>query len=212
MSSENNLGSSYLAALKQSAPANSAAAAPPARTENRIDDIGPVSSSSSPSEKRRSPRYKCQGSANLREIRTGVATWATFTDISFHGCYVEASSTFSVGAQLSITLDINGFRLETKAEVRIAYPGLGMGVAFSNMLEPDRQRLRDLLTSLSRPSANLIQRIGVNTSAALQPENSSLPPDPALALREIINFFEQRQILSREEFHRILRKVRKSGT
>jgi len=181
------------------------------RDENPTGGIEPVSAVSGAAEKRRSPRYKCQGSAHLREIRTGFATWATFTDVSLHGCYVEAASTFSVGAQLSITIEVNGFRVETKAEVRITYPSLGMGVAFSNMQEPEQQHLRDLLASLSRPSAILIQRIGVSTSAALQ-SDSSFPPDPALAMREIANFFEQRQMLSRDEFHRILRKLQKSGT
>jgi len=32
----------------------------------------------------------------LREITSSVATWATFTDISLHGCYVEAMFTFPV--------------------------------------------------------------------------------------------------------------------
>jgi hypothetical protein len=38
-------------------------------------------------EKRRSPRYKCEGSAEMRELSCDVHTWATVTDISRHGCY-----------------------------------------------------------------------------------------------------------------------------
>jgi hypothetical protein len=73
-------------------------------------------------EKRRSPRYKCEGSAELREEGCDVRTWSTFTDISLNGCYVEAQATHPAGTQLHMKLDANGIRLETKGKVRVSYP------------------------------------------------------------------------------------------
>jgi hypothetical protein len=49
-------------------------------------------------EKRRSPRYKCEGSAEICEDGRAVRTWATFSDISLHGCYVEAQATYPAGS------------------------------------------------------------------------------------------------------------------
>ncbi|MGA7169425.1 MAG: PilZ domain-containing protein [Candidatus Sulfotelmatobacter sp.] len=158
MSEENNAGAAYLAALKRSTP--QAAGAAPARApvsppENRATDNISPGRENPIVEKRRSPRYRCQGSAHLREISSGVATWATFTDISMHGCYVEAMSTFRVGARLRLTLEVNGFRVESGAEVRVVYPNLGMGISFTTMPDSDRERLCELLRSLSRPSVIL---------------------------------------------------------
>jgi len=218
MSDENNAGAAYLASLKQSAP--QAAGAAPGRApdfgsprENRTGGAVPVDTASSTKvERRRSPRYRCQGSAHLRDARTGVATWATFTDISLHGCYVEAMSTFREGAPLALTIEANGYRVESKGEVRIVYPNLGMGICFTTMSDPDRERLRELLRSLSRPSV-IMSPVVAPTSYPMAPQSNSLSPvsNPAAALKAVTQFFEERHILSREEFHRILRKSQGAG-
>ena len=102
------------------------------------------------SEKRRSPRYQCEGSVQIREEGCDVHTWASFTDISLHGCYVEAQATYPVGTILHMKLDANGERVETKGSVRVSYPYLGMGIAFTEMSDRNRLRLRALLATISR--------------------------------------------------------------
>jgi hypothetical protein len=202
MSDDTSSGASYLSALKQSASPTVAAAAlapdPAHPAETRPE-----------AEKRRSPRYRCQGSAHLREISSGVATWATFTDISMHGCYVEATSTYRLGASLALTIEINNFRVETNGEVRVAYPGLGMGIFFHEMSGESRARLRELLRSLSRPSAIVGQGTPAQNASVLPME--VMPPisNARAAIQAMINFFEGRQLLTREEFLRILRKSQK---
>lgn len=188
-------GASYLSALKRSDSPQGAGTAP-ALARN-----GP-----STGDKRRSPRYRCQGSVNLRDVESGVSTWATFTDISLHGCYVEASATYRIGAALAMKIDINGFRVEAKGEVRVAYPNLGMGIFFTAMSDEDRERFRELLRSLSQPS--VILGSGIPSPAPKVSRADTLAPvkDPQAVVRAMMEFFEDRQILSREEFLRILRK------
>jgi hypothetical protein len=197
--SDETSGASYLSALKQSASPTSAAAA---RAPN---STGPTENRPGV-EKRRSPRYRCQGSAHLREISSGVATWATFTDISLHGCYVEATSTYRLGASLALTIQINNFRIETTGEVRVAYPGLGMGIVFHEMSGESRARLRELLSSLSRPS--VIVGSGTPPQSATVLPMEAMPPisNARAAIQAMMSFFEGRQLLTREEFLRILRK------
>jgi hypothetical protein len=214
MSDENSAGAAYLAALKQSAPraagaAAAGAAAARAPISQHIGTDGGTTSetpSSLPGDKRKSPRYGCQGSARLRELGSGVSTWATFTDISLHGCYVEAMSTFRVGAKVSLMMEVNGFRLESNGEVRVVYPNLGMGICFTTMSDPNRERLRELLRSLSRPSVILGVRPDVNSTLVPERDALSAIANPGAALQAIKNFFDERHILSREEFFRILRK------
>lgn len=199
MSEDKTAGASYLAALKQ---IGTAAGTATARVPPGAGSDGGTISGPRPAEKRRSPRYRCQGSANLREIGTGIATWATFTDVSLHGCYVEAMSAFTVGANLGIIIEVNGYRVECRGTVQVVYPGLGMGIAFTTMSDANRERLRELVRSLSQHSVILGARTGLGSPAL---ENSP-SVNPAAALRAISEFFEQRHMLDRDEFFRILRK------
>ena len=208
MADEPDAGAAYLAALKQStrpqAGGAAAASAPqvPRSAEIRTTGANPTGSV----DKRKSPRYPCEGSAHIREIASGVALWTTFTDISLHGCYVEATTTFPAGVTLALKLEANGFRVEATGEVRVAYPNLGMGISFSQMSEEDRERLRDLVRSISRPSVILGGRAAMRAPSAAPAETLPGMANPVATLQAMSNFFENRHMMGREEFLRILRK------
>ncbi|HTT20302.1 MAG TPA: PilZ domain-containing protein [Candidatus Sulfotelmatobacter sp.] len=155
MAQELNDGIAYLMALKQVTGSQSGAAAAPARGQEQPLETSSKKQSSESfggAEKRRSPRYKCEGSAEVREEGCDVRTWATLTDVSLHGCYVEEQATYPAGTLLHMKLEVNGIRFETKGKVRISYPYLGMGIAFEDMSEENVVHLKQLLATLSRPS------------------------------------------------------------
>jgi PilZ domain len=214
MAQEPNEGISYLAALKRGAGPGAATAAVPAVETNPAVPVGSSgatgSASSQPSfqgaEKRRSTRYKCEGSVEMRQVDSDVHTWATFTDVSVHGCYLEAQATYPVGTVLHLKMEANGMKVEGTGNVRVSYPYLGMGVAFTEMTEEHRARLRDLLTSVSRPS--MIMGPGIASSLPARGSIGVLPviSDHKAAVQSLIEFFEDRQMLMREDFLRILRQ------
>src|SRR5271156_622985 len=113
---ETSDGADYLAALKKSSSPQAAAAATaraPAGAHPAESRAAHGASTNKPgsADKRKSPRYRCKGSARLLE--NGAApVWATFADISLHGCYVEAATPPRVGTMLGLTLELNGFRVE----------------------------------------------------------------------------------------------------
>src|SRR4030081_3474115 len=199
MTQETNDGTAYLIALKQSGRAVTGAAPALAR------ETGPAehSNASAPmasyagsqafasKEKRRTPRYKLEGSAELREPGRDLRTWATFSDISLHGCYVEATATADVGTVLQIKLEANGVRIETRGCVRVSYPSLGMGIAFTEMSEENRTHLRDLLTTISKPS--VIVGSGLASSLPVIGSLKAVPliSDPGAAVRALIEYFEK---------------------
>jgi hypothetical protein len=208
MAQEINEGIAYLMALKQSSgPAGAAAAAPAA-------DVHPPSASPETNasqqfkgaEKRRSARYKCEGSVQICEEGCDVHTWATFTDISLHGCYVEAQATYPAGTILHMKLEANGIRVETNGNVRVTYPYLGMGIAFVDMSEDNVVQLKHLLAKVSRPC--VIMGPGIASSLPATDPLNSIPiiTNPEAAVTGLIDFFESRQMLMREDFLRILRK------
>jgi hypothetical protein len=207
---ETNEGAAYLSALKNSGSPGAGTAQTPKAAHSVKTLAGPVTASPAPSavpkEKRKTPRYRCKGSARLLENGSATATWATFADISMHGCYVEAASPLSLGTVLNLRLEVNGFRVEATGEVRVAYPNLGMGIRFIKMLEGDREQLRELVGSISRSSVILGPRVA--SRAPSIPQSRALPSmaNPAAALQALQNFFEDRHVMGREEFFTILRK------
>ena len=205
MADEEDAGANYLAALKQSTrPQAGVAATARAPEVPRPPDTRNLPTGSV--DKRKSPRYPCQGSAHIREIDTGVAIWTTFTDISLHGCYVEATTAYPIGVMLALKIEANGFRVEATGEVRVTYPSLGMGISFTKMSDEDRERLRELVRSISRPSVILSGRAGMRPPSTAQAETLPGVANPAATLQAMSNFFEDRQMMGREEFLRILRK------
>jgi hypothetical protein len=215
MTEEIDEGVAYLRALKQTSSPYSGSGAAPARNAEGTPASNPApANSGSPikgSEKRRSPRYHCEGSVQIREQGCDVHTWATFTDISLHGCYVEAQATYPVGAILHLKLDANGERVETKASVRVSYPYLGMGIAFTEISDENRLRLRALLSTVSR--SFLTMGPGIASALPAVAPLQALPPiaDPVAALKALTEFFESRQMLMGEDFVRIVRKSQDAG-
>ena len=212
MSNETDDGATYLTALRRSgstqgtsaAPAPASEAAASSEAQSAITDSSTKAIGAIP-ERRNSPRYKCKGSARIQEIGGVTSTWATFADISMHGCYAESATPCRVGTRLELKLEANGFRVEAIGEVRVAYPGLGMGISFTKVADEDRNRLRELVRSACRPSVILGSRIALTSAPMVQFDVSSVA-NPTAVLQAILNIFKDRHMMGREEFLRILRK------
>jgi hypothetical protein len=219
MAQETNEGAAYLISLKQSGSMSTGAGAASARATVSAEPSNASATAATSTgsqafaskEKRRTPRYKLEGSAELREEGRDLRTWATFSDISLHGCYVEATATANVGTELQIKLEANGFRIETRGRVRVSYPSLGMGIAFTEMSEENRTRLRELLATISKPS--VIVGSGLASSLPVSGPLKTVPliSDPGAAVRALIEYFENRQMLTQEEFLRVLSKSQRAN-
>ena len=220
MAEEPDAGIVYLMALKRSASPSAASAPGPAAESGSSERAsGEATLGNAPAqpclagaEKRRSPRHKCEGSAELREEGCEVHTWASFTDISMHGCYVEAQATYPAGTVLEMKLEANGFKVETKGTVRVNYPYLGMGIAFAEMSEENRAHLRELLGSISRPAVIMGPGIASALPSTGPLEAVPLISNPQAAIQAMVVFFETSQMLTREDFLRILRTSQSSRT
>lgn len=206
MAEEINEGAAYLMALKQSAhPQNTPESKPQPPSAEAASGAATVGERFEGAEKRRAPRYKCEGSAQIREEKCDIHTWVTFSDISLHGCYVEAQATYPAGTVLHMNMEANGIRFETKGTVRVSYPYLGMGIAFTEMSEESRAALKRMLATISHPT--VIMGPGIASSLpAVEPLQLPAITKPEAAIAALGEFFERRQMLMREEFVRILKK------
>ena len=97
-----------------------------------------------------------------------------------------------------------GSGLRRRGTVRVSYPYLGMGIAFKEISDENTVRLRQLLASLSHPCVVM----GPGVASAL-PATTPLNGVPAAAVQALVEFFESRQMLMREDFLRVLKKSQK---
>lgn len=200
-----NEGAAYLIALRQSDQPQTPVSKPQPPSAGSSAAAATVGERFEGTEKRRTPRYKCEGSAQVREENSEIQTWVTFTDISLHGCYVEAQATYPAGTVLQMKLEVNGIRLETKGIVRVNYPYLGMGIAFAEMSEENIGTLKRLLATISRPT--VIMGPGIASSLpAVGALELPVIMKPEAAIAALVEFFESHQILLRADFLKILKK------
>jgi PilZ domain len=156
-------------------------------------------------ERRRSPRFLCNGKVELQAEGSNVRIWGSLTDISLHGCYVEMTATFPVDTQVILKLNSLGNTVSTPATIRVAYPFLGMGMCFRDT-EPGQQRaLEQLIRALA----------GENAILSPSSDHAGIPDivasaDPQLLIAEIGDFFKKSGSLSRDQFYQIAKRVRRS--
>jgi len=165
-------------------PVTSATAAAPAR------------SGSHPQEKRKHPRFKCEGNLELKTDGSTIRTWATFTDISTAGCYIEMMTTFPVDTKMELQLGMNGFLVKGTAIVRATYPFLGMGIEFTSLSQNAREQLDAMIASLTA------RRLSVPVAT----KKITLPPiaEPMAVVNALEQHFNTKPSLSAEEFVRII--------
>jgi hypothetical protein len=170
---------------------------------------GCTTSTPAASERRRAPRFKCEGSAEFRVGGTDVRTWGTFTDLSVHGCYIEMTATFPVGAMVDLVLGLNGFRVSVKGEVRVSYPFLGIGVAFRDISPENERELKAMVGSLMA-AQNPASSIAATQPAKGQPSIVAIAT-PEVALQTVVDFFQSHSVLTRDEFLQLIRKSQTQG-
>lgn len=157
-----------------------------------------IESGANVKEKRSNPRFKCEGSMELKTEGSTIHTWATFTDVSLSGCYVEIMTTFPVGTVMDLRLGMHGFMVETRAVVRVTYPFLGMGIEFTDIAPNDRKRLDKMLASLAGAFTQRLQMP--------EPKSLQLPPitEPRAVIEALAKFFGEKSTLNSDEFIRMV--------
>lgn len=193
-------GASYLRRLKTQVSAEGSTGA--------VGQANPVPGAVAYSgkERRRSPRFRCNGSVEFRAEGSDVRMWGTLTDVSLHGCYVEMSTTFPVGTKVELVLDAMGIRVHAQGTVRVSYPFLGMGICLSD-LEPGQQtQLEQLLGAVA--GQGTIPDPALTRETATQEVTGTT--EPAIFLDEVRRFFAHHQLLSRDEFFRIAQRCRRA--
>ena len=197
---KNEDGISYLRRLKGGSGAASSSAA-------IKNEAQPTQQCGDWKDRRQSPRLRCSGSAEFRTRGSAVHMWGTLTDISLHGCYVEMNNTFPVGTRVELVLKSCGIRIEVAGTIRVSYPSLGMGIGFVDIEAEQQAALEQLLAALGGQSAFFR---GVRSQPYDELTETVRTVDARALVNEVTDFLRKNQQLSRDEFHKIAKRVRRS--
>jgi hypothetical protein len=193
--------SEHLRALKRGNDSRAARAVP--ASPSGTTAAGAAAASARAPDKRRRPRYRCEGSAEFLTEGVDMRTWATITDMSLSGCYVELPATSAVNTAVNLTLDVKGLRIRLKGIVRTSYPLLGMGIEFTDIPEEEKPLLNELL-----------RRLSGDATPPPEPESSVTGPvpdrlmimDAGAALKAVARFFQNNRVLTHEQFRELIDK------
>lgn len=171
-------------ASEMAVPEEGTASAPAAASERPADR-----------ERRSSPRYDCdRGVVCWREGIT-VPVWGKLRDLSMKGCSVETPVVFEVGTRLKLVLLVFGTKLRVAGEVRSS-SGKMMGVLLTTIHREDRSKFQAVLNRLAGPEPATYVPVG-NVSDAV--------------LRQIEAWFEERDVLSRDDLQQLLETAKKKS-
>ena len=102
---------------------------------------------------RRAARLNCKGGARVQEVGKPAGQFATLTDISTGGCYIETVSPLPPNTILDVCLDMNDIRVESRAVVKIMHPNVGMGIEFRDLRADQRSKLQMMIASVQQQNA-----------------------------------------------------------
>jgi hypothetical protein len=105
------------------------------------------------SERRTSARYGITADTEVEEPRTQAKVMGRTADLGLGGCYVDSLTTFPSGTDVCVRIKRGGQTFEANARILYGKPGMGMGIAFVEVVDEERIRLEHWISELSRESS-----------------------------------------------------------
>jgi len=99
-------------------------------------------------EQRKCTRFKCHNSVEI-QTQDGASFRATVADLSVGGCYVEMAMPLPPGTKLKAGIWIGESKCCADCEVAHSTAGIGTGLMFNRISEPDLERIRQFLGTLA---------------------------------------------------------------
>ncbi|HEX8814674.1 MAG TPA: PilZ domain-containing protein [Terriglobales bacterium] len=101
-------------------------------------------------DRRVEPRVKCKCSIEVYADNQAAPIRSRTGDLSVGGCFIEMSIPLPLHSNAKIGVWLNETKVWARAKVVSCTPGFGIGVRFLEVSQPDKQKLRDFLQSMTR--------------------------------------------------------------
>jgi len=143
-------------------------------------------------------RHSFSATAEVEDLRSGARLTARAADLSRKGCYLDSLNPFVVGTSLRLRVVWQGSELNCAATVRDSKPGMGMGVAFTDLDATQIGLVENWIQKLTSPPT-------AQASVLATSRDTSLPHDEERILR-LVQLLEKKGILSADEVAALLER------
>jgi hypothetical protein len=152
-------------------------------------------------DRRQHKRHALSATAEVVDIASGSRLPTRAADLNKGGCYLDLLNPLPVGSKVRVHINWDGTELVCAAVVRDSHPGMGMGIAFTDLDDARRALIDSWIERLGSPA-------GAGPSVS-PPSGSAKPAPPtdqtdALALR-LIELLHKKGVLSSNEVSSLLR-------
>lgn len=110
----------------------------------------PHSDSSAASERRKNPRYACEGQAEVFLPHGGLLFRGQILDLSVSGCMVEAIGiTLERGTHVEVYFTTRQLQFRVPGNIAVLYRGRGVGIAFYHVSRRMAAQIREVVGELA---------------------------------------------------------------
>lgn len=160
-------------------------------------------------ERRKYKRYPVRGDAEIYAPGAESPERCTFTDFSRGGCFLETLSAIALDTQLTLVLLIAQRKIRVQGQVRSILPNFGLGIQFLHLEPADLQQLEEVLAALEQGTA--LSAMPPPAPFPATPPAPATPIDSQHALEAVKSWFGEHDVLTRQEFLALLRRIGAGG-
>ena len=152
-------------------------------------------------ERRQHERHAFSATAEVVDMATGARLSTRAADLNKGGCYLDMLSPLPIGSKVRIRISSDGADLNCTAVVRDSQPGMGMGVAFTDLDDARKALIESWIKRLGSP--------GLADPSVPPPSKNAKPAPPpdqkdALAVK-LIDLLHKKGLLSSNDVASLLR-------
>lgn len=152
-------------------------------------------------DRRQHMRHTLSATAEVVDIASGSRLPTRAADLNKGGCYLDLLNPLPVGSKVRVHINWEGTELICAAVVRDSQPGMGMGIAFTDLDDARRALLDSWIARLGSPAG---------AGPSVSPSSGSAKAAPladqtdALAVR-LIELLHKKGVLNSNEVASLLR-------
>jgi hypothetical protein len=152
-------------------------------------------------DRRQHKRHAFSATAEVMDMVSGARLPTRAADLNVGGCYLDMLNPLPIGSNVRVSIRSEGVEFTCTAVVRDTQPGMGMGVAFTNLDDARKALIESWIERLVSPAlANFpLSTSSENAKPALPPEQRD-----ALAL-QLIELLQKKGLLSSNDVASLLR-------
>jgi hypothetical protein len=152
-------------------------------------------------DRRQHGRHAFSATAEVVDMVSGARLSTRAADLNKGGCYLDMMSPLPIGSKVRVCIRSDGAELICTAVVRDSQPGMGMGVAFTDLDEARNTLIESWIKRLGSP--------GLADPSVSPPSEKAKPAPPpdqkdALAVK-LIDLLHKKGLLSSNDVASLLR-------